>query len=68
MNSTRMFILVAPPLVALSAAYSQPLLATNEVLQMNRKAPARRQLFAKKDRVAWVADAPGSGCTHEYKR
>jgi hypothetical protein len=35
-------------------------MANDEVLDVDQKATASRQLFAKENRVAWVADAPGS--------
>lgn len=36
------------------------LITNDEVLEVNQKAAASRQLFARGNQVAWVADAPGS--------
>jgi hypothetical protein len=40
--------------------FTLSLITNDEVLEVNQKAPASRQLFAKENQVAWVADAPGS--------
>ena len=40
--------------------FTLSLITNDEVLAVNQKAAAPRQLFAKGSQVAWVADAPGS--------
>ena len=40
------------------------LITNDEVLQVNQKATASRQLFAEENRVAWVADTPDSGAKY----
>jgi alpha-galactosidase len=40
--------------------FTLSLMTNDEVLQVNQKAVSSRQLFAKENQVAWVADAPGS--------
>jgi hypothetical protein len=43
-----------------SDEFTLSLLTNDEVLEVNQKGSASRQLFAQGNQVAWVADAPGS--------
>ena len=40
--------------------FTLSLITNDEVLEVNQKAAASRQLFVRENQVAWVADAPGS--------
>jgi hypothetical protein len=40
--------------------YTLSLISNDEVLAVNQKASASRELFTRGDQVAWVAEAPGS--------
>jgi alpha-galactosidase len=44
--------------------FTLSLLTNDEVLEVNQKAGASRQLFANGNQVAWVADAVGSGARY----
>jgi len=44
--------------------FTQSLITNDEVLAVNQEGAASRQLFARENQVAWVADAPGTSAKY----